>query len=124
VWEYLPRGNTLDAEAFHRRHSLLTWVLALHVPALFAFGVWQGFGVRHSALEVAVPTACVVLARVARNRRAADIFFIGFQERLNKDFEAVKALLGLPADMKLPADDVQAHRNPAHLDRKLAVALR
>ena len=51
--------------------------------------------------------------------RAADIFFIGFQERLNEDFEAVKSQLGLPADMKLPADDVQAHRNPAHLDRKL-----
>jgi Sulfotransferase family len=51
--------------------------------------------------------------------RAADIFFVGFQERLNEDFEAVKLLLGLPADMKLPADDVQAHRNPAHLDRKL-----
>ena len=74
VWDYLPRGNTLDAQAFHRRHSLLTWVLALHVPALFAFGVWQGFGVRHSALEVAVPTACVVLARVARNRRLAAFF--------------------------------------------------
>jgi hypothetical protein len=51
--------------------------------------------------------------------RAADIFFVGFQERLNEDFEAVKSQLGLPADMKLPADDVQAHRNPVHLDRKL-----
>jgi signal transduction histidine kinase len=74
VWDYLPRGNTLDAQAFHRRHLLLTWVLALHVPALFAFGVWQGFGVRHSALEVAVPAACVVLARLARNRRLAAFF--------------------------------------------------
>src|ERR671910_1456104 len=74
VREYLPRGNTLDAQAFHRRHTLLTWVLALHVPALFAFGVWQGFGVRHSALEVAVPTACVGLAHVARNRRLAAFF--------------------------------------------------
>jgi len=51
--------------------------------------------------------------------RLADIFFVGFQERLTDDFEAVKEQLGLPADMKLPADDVQAHRNPAHLDRKL-----
>ena len=50
VRDYLPRGNTLDDETFRRRHLLLCWVLALHVPALFAFGLWQGFGVRHSAI--------------------------------------------------------------------------
>ncbi|MGH9111985.1 MAG: sensor histidine kinase, partial [Acidimicrobiales bacterium] len=72
--DYLPRGNTLDAQAFHRRHLLLSWVLALHVPALFAFGLWQGFGVSHTALEVAVPAACVGLARLARNRRLAAFF--------------------------------------------------
>jgi len=51
--------------------------------------------------------------------RVADIFFVGFQERLTEDFEAVKARLALPPATSLPADDVQAHRNPAHLDRKL-----
>jgi len=51
--------------------------------------------------------------------RSADILFVGFQERLGEDFEAVKALLGLPIETKLPADDVQAHRNPVHLDRRL-----
>ena len=70
VRDYLPRGNTLDDETFRRRHLLLCWVLGLHVPALFAFGVWQGFGASHSAIEVAVPLACLAFARMARNRRA------------------------------------------------------
>jgi signal transduction histidine kinase len=74
VRDYLPRGNTLDDETFRRRHLLLCWVLALHVPALFAFGLWQGFGVQHSAIEVAVPLACLAFARMARNRRVAAFF--------------------------------------------------
>jgi signal transduction histidine kinase len=74
VRDYLPRGNTLDDETFRRRHLLLCWILALHVPALFVYGVWQGFGVQHSALEVAVPVGCLVFARLAVNRRLAAFF--------------------------------------------------
>jgi signal transduction histidine kinase len=74
VLDYLPRGNTLDAESFRRRHLLLCWILGLHLPALFAFGVWQGYGVSHSAVEIATPTACLAFARVARNRRLAAFF--------------------------------------------------
>jgi signal transduction histidine kinase len=72
--DYLPRGNTLDDESFRRRHLLMCWVLGLHIPALFAFGIWQGYGVRHSAIEIATPTACLAFARVARNRRLAAFF--------------------------------------------------
>jgi signal transduction histidine kinase len=71
---YLPRGDGLDAEAFRQRHLLLCWVLALHVPSLFAFGVWQGYGAAHSALEVVTPAACLLFARLARNRRVAAFF--------------------------------------------------
>jgi signal transduction histidine kinase len=74
VLDYLPRGNTLDDETFRRRHLLMCWILGLHLPALFAFGVWQGYGVEHSALEIATPTACLAFARVARNRRLAAFF--------------------------------------------------
>jgi Histidine kinase-, DNA gyrase B-, and HSP90-like ATPase len=77
VMDYLPRGNTLDDETFRRRHLLLCWILALHVPALFAFGLWQGYAVSHMVLEVATPTACIVFARLARNRRLAG-FFVTF----------------------------------------------
>jgi signal transduction histidine kinase len=75
--DYLPRGNTLDPEAFRRRHQLLSWVLALHLPALFAFGVWQGYGVEHAALEIAPAAACLMLAQQARNRRLAAFFVTG-----------------------------------------------
>ena len=51
--------------------------------------------------------------------RSADIFFIGFQETLAEDFETLKSKLGVPPTVKLPEDDIRAHRNPGHLDKKL-----
>ncbi|HKA85701.1 MAG TPA: ATP-binding protein [Acidimicrobiales bacterium] len=74
MFDYLPRGNTLDDETFRRRHLLLCWVLALHIPALFAFGLWQGYDVGHMLVEVTPPTAALAFARLARNRRLAAFF--------------------------------------------------
>jgi hypothetical protein len=51
--------------------------------------------------------------------RVADIFFIGFQETLNHDFQQLKSKLGLPSTLALPDDDVLAHRSPTDLDRTL-----
>ncbi len=51
--------------------------------------------------------------------RLADIAFIGFQKRLAADFEVLKGKLGLPDHATLPSSDVQAHRNPICLDRRL-----
>ena len=51
--------------------------------------------------------------------RLADVFFIGFQETLNDDFEELKIKLGLPNSLALPNDDVLAHRSPRELDRTL-----
>jgi hypothetical protein len=47
--------------------------------------------------------------------RLADIWFIGFLERLDDDFAVLRTALGLPSAM-LPRDDVAAHRNPAHVN--------
>ncbi|HEX6424577.1 MAG TPA: ATP-binding protein [Acidimicrobiales bacterium] len=74
VRRYLPRGNNLDEETFHSRHLFLSWVLLLHVPALFALGAYQGFDLWHVALELVVPVACVVFARLSINRRLAAFF--------------------------------------------------
>jgi signal transduction histidine kinase len=74
VFDYLPRGNTLDDESFRRRHLLLCWILGLHIPALFVFGLVQGYDVRHMVLETLTPVACLAFARVARNRRVAAFF--------------------------------------------------
>ena len=42
--------------------------------------------------------------------RIPGIFFIGFQESLNHDFEKLKMKLGLPDAIRLPTDNVEAHR--------------
>jgi hypothetical protein len=51
--------------------------------------------------------------------RLPDIFFIGFQETLGKDFETLKSLLRLPKNISLPGDEVASHKSPAHLDKRL-----
>jgi len=51
--------------------------------------------------------------------RMDDVYFIGFQETLTTDFELLKQKLGLPELIRLPEDDVNAHRSPAGLDTYL-----
>ena len=51
--------------------------------------------------------------------RLPDIFFAGFQEHLAEDFEILRSKLGLPECIKLPSEDIQAHRNPTNLNRTL-----
>lgn len=56
--------------------------------------------------------------------RLADLFFIGFQERLNLDFDVLKHKLKLPPSLVLPEDEIAAHRTPHHTDRYLAATAR
>ena len=72
--EYIPHGNTLDEEAWRKRHTLLTWLLLLHVPGLFLFGVGVGRGVVYTAWAVVPPLACLAGGQLARNRRVASFF--------------------------------------------------
>lgn len=51
--------------------------------------------------------------------RWADIFFLGFQERLSEDFTTLKLKIGLSEDAELPSDDVRAHRSPKNVDKRL-----
>jgi hypothetical protein len=51
--------------------------------------------------------------------RRADLFFVGFQASLAADFEILKAKLSLPDSLRLPDNDIDAHRNPADVDRTL-----
>lgn len=54
--------------------------------------------------------------------RLPDIFFIGFQETLTEDFEALKSKLDIPGTLKLPYDDVLAHKNIRDSDHNLEKA--
>jgi len=74
VLAYLPRGNTLSDEAWKKRHLLLQWLLLLHVPGLFLFGLSRGYQVVDVAETVAVPFACLILGRLMRTRRLASFF--------------------------------------------------
>jgi hypothetical protein len=51
--------------------------------------------------------------------RLSDVFFVGRQERLAEDFEILKARLGLPEHLKLPGDDVNAHRTYPQVNKDL-----
>ncbi|MGH1540981.1 MAG: sulfotransferase family 2 domain-containing protein [Arenicella sp.] len=46
--------------------------------------------------------------------RESDIFYVGFQETLENDFSIIKGMLGLPDELSLPRDDVNAHKNPVN----------
>jgi hypothetical protein len=52
--------------------------------------------------------------------RLRDLFFIGFTERLNDDFESLKRRLGLPSTVQLPQDETGAHRTPATFSSQLS----
>ena len=71
---YLPRGNTLDDRAWHKRHVFLQALLLLHLPLLFAFGVWRGRTVWDTLVVLSVPAACLVMGRLITQRRVASVF--------------------------------------------------
>jgi len=52
--------------------------------------------------------------------RRSQILLIGTQESLSSDFPRLKSLMGLPADLMLPSDDVTAHRALASDDKELS----
>jgi hypothetical protein len=53
-------------------------------------------------------------------RRLPDLFFVGFTDRLDDDFEVLKRKLGLPAEARLPRDETVAHRTPDSFDDRLS----
>jgi hypothetical protein len=64
--------------------------------------------IRHTKLSYQHYLGSVTLL----NRVKDKIIFIGEQENLDDDFEVMKAVLGLPARLSLPDDDIAAHRTP------------
>src|SRR5687768_3377325 len=70
----LPRGYTLDEADWQRRHRLLLWVLALHVPTLAAFDLVLQGGLLTLMGAISVPAACLVLGRLTgKHRRTAAV---------------------------------------------------
>lgn len=77
LWQYLPRGNTLDDRAWHRRHRLLQWTLALHLPALALLGFALGNPPLFIGASLVGPVLGLVMGVVVTQRRLASFFVTG-----------------------------------------------
>ncbi|MBW0093548.1 hypothetical protein I4I73_30290 [Pseudonocardia sp. KRD-184] len=77
LWHYLPRGNTLDDRAWHRRHRLLQWTLALHLPALALLGFALGDPPLLIGASLVGPVLGLVMGVVVTQRRLASFFVTG-----------------------------------------------
>jgi signal transduction histidine kinase len=77
LWDYLPRGNTLGAGTWRRRHRLLQWVLLLHVPGLLVLGFALGNSPAVIGYSLIAPVAGLVLGYLVPRRRPASFFITG-----------------------------------------------
>ena len=72
--DYLPRGNMLDAQEWSKRHRFLQWILLLHLPALFIFGVALRHTAEITAITLLPPLLCLIAGRFTPRRRLSSLF--------------------------------------------------
>ncbi|MBW0117907.1 sensor histidine kinase [Pseudonocardia abyssalis] len=77
LWDYLPRGNTLDDRSWHHRHRLLLRTLALHLPALAVLGLALGNPVLVIGATLLGPVAGLAAGVLVAHRRLASFFVTG-----------------------------------------------
>src|SRR5581483_11593641 len=71
---FLPEGRRLPDEVWAQRHRGLTFLLWLHVPALFAFALIRDYDPVSALAQVAVlavPGTIALIGRLGRNVRSA-----------------------------------------------------
>jgi signal transduction histidine kinase len=73
IRDFLPRGNTLDDQAFATRHRWVCWLLGLQIPALVLYGMVEGAGFEHALTAVWVPMACLLAGLHIRQRRVVAV---------------------------------------------------
>ncbi|OLT13830.1 hypothetical protein BJF78_20975 [Pseudonocardia sp. CNS-139] len=72
--DLLPRGYGLPDADWQRRHRLVLWVLAAHVPGLALLAAVLGRGIGYVLLAPVVPLVCLALGYLLRRyRRAASV---------------------------------------------------
>jgi signal transduction histidine kinase len=72
--DYLPRGNTLDPQEWHKRHSFLQWILLIHLPSLFVFGVALHHTAEITAVTLVPPLLCLIAGHFTPRRRLSSLF--------------------------------------------------
>jgi signal transduction histidine kinase len=73
ILDYLPRGNMLTPQEWHKRHTFLQWILFIHLPGLFIFGLVLHHPARTVALGLLPLVGCLALGRVVSHRRLASL---------------------------------------------------
>jgi diguanylate cyclase (GGDEF)-like protein len=71
---FLPEGRRLPDEVWAQRHLGLTFLLWLHIPVLYAFAVFRGYGTGDALAQlamIAVPAGIALVSRFGRNVRSA-----------------------------------------------------
>jgi diguanylate cyclase len=66
VQQWLPKGQLLPEHIWRRRHATIVWLLWLHVPTLFVFGLVMGQSVPHMLQESGI---VAIAAWVAASER-------------------------------------------------------
>jgi signal transduction histidine kinase len=74
IVDYLPRGNTLDPQEWRKRHSFLQWILLVHLPSLFIFGVALHHTAEITALTLVPPLLCLIAGHFTPRRRLSSLF--------------------------------------------------
>jgi signal transduction histidine kinase len=74
ILDYLPRGNLLDRPEWQKRHSFLQWILLIHLPSLFVFGVVLHHTAEVTALTLLPPLLCLLAGHFTTRQRLSSLF--------------------------------------------------
>jgi len=80
----------------------------------------QAEAAMHGIGHVNTPYTFWFPSEAAFRARLDDVFFIGLQDRLDRDFEALKSKLSLGGDAHMPRDETVAHKTPAGFESQLS----
>lgn len=74
ILDYLPRGNMLDRQEWQKRHSFLQWILLLHLPSLFVFGVALHHTAAATVVALLPPLLCLAAGHFTPRQRLSSLF--------------------------------------------------
>jgi hypothetical protein len=106
--------NEAEAQAFALFKTPDALAQALHADDPAAKTAMRG--IRH----VNQPLSDWLVSDAYLRERLADIVWVGRTETLGDDLEEIKGRLDLPQALRLPQDDVSAHRTPDGMDVALS----
>jgi diguanylate cyclase (GGDEF)-like protein len=95
---FLPEGRTLSPEVWQQRHRAMTWLLWLHVPFLFVFGLLRDFSLASVTAQVGILVVPAVIAMSPRLSR-----------RVRSASTSIGLVMGASAMVHLSGGSIEAH---------------